>query len=226
MKIYSREVNQKDWISRSIKSARMVGYSPHLYTNDLEFAKNLDLDNITIVDDLYPYVWDSIKIQVLETRNDFNFFLSDNDVIYKSKIKFESDIDVFFDGFEINNWDWIYRDIINKIGKTDLFKSNPIWEFNKIPVMNLGILKINNNELKNLYIKEWKYAYNKLLDMIIHSSNMLITPVISQYLFTLICNNKKIKHTHFTKNGIWSDNNEYYNHYPGEIKFKQNSVLI
>jgi hypothetical protein len=92
--------------------------------------------------------------------------------------------------------------------------------------MNLGILKINNAEFKNLYITEWEYAYNKLLDMIIGTSNMLITPVISQYLFTLLCNNKNTTHTHFTKNGIWSDNNEYYNHYPGQIKFKQDTVLI
>lgn len=225
MKIYSREVNQKDWISRSIKSARMVGYSPHLYTNDLEFAKDLDLDNITIVKDEHPLVWDTIKPMVLSMRDDTDFFISDNDVIYKNPIPFDDNIDFFHDGIETGNWDWVYDESIRYFKKNKIFDSNQLWNYERMGILNMGLFKINNLELKKLYVKEWYDIYERLIPHYNNLSPVSICAIINQYPITLLYNKFNYTKKHFTNNG-WPGDNEYYNHYPGYAKFKETYSII
>jgi hypothetical protein len=225
MKIYSREVNQKDWISRSIKSARLVGYSPHLYTNDLEFAQDLHLDKVTLVVDEHPKVWDTIKPMVLKMRNDTNFFISDNDVIYKKPIPFDDSIDFFYDGIETHNWDWVYNRTMLYFEKNKIFDSNPMWNYHKRNVLNMGVFKFNNLELKNFYVKEWYDIYERLIPYYENLDPVSICAIINQYPITLISDKYNYTKKHFTNNG-WPGDNEYYNHYPGYTKFKETYSVI
>jgi len=225
MKIYSREVNQKDWISRSIKSARMVGYSPHLYTNDLEFAQDLDLDNITIVEDKYPLIWDTLKPEIFLNRTDMDFFISDNDVIYKKPIPFDDNVDFFHDGIEINNWGWVYSDTMDYLKDKKLFDHNKIWCYEKKEVLNLGILKINNLELRKKYFDFWIETYNTFNRFVKDKPAIANSAIINQYTLTLLFNSCNYSKKHFT-NGGWPGNNEYYNHYPGYTKFKETYSII
>ena len=224
MKIYSKEVDQKDWLKRSIQSAREIGYSPHLYTNDLTFAQDLNLDNLTFVEDKYPLVWDTLKTIVLLERQDNNYFISDNDVIYKKPIPFSDEVDFYFDGIETHNWEWAYEPSMKYLKKNKVFDSNPLWDYNKKPVLNCGMFKINNLELKKKFIDEWIDIYNRLKGHYDNLSSISVCGIINQYPLTLLSANKNYKSKYFTTEG-WPGVNEYYNHFPGYAKIKQ-TVLI
>lgn len=224
MKIYSKEVNQKDWIIRSIDSARKVGYSPHLYTNDEKFAEGLDLDNLTILQDEYPEVWDTLKTVVLSLRNDTDFFISDNDVIYKNKIPFDDTVDFYFDGIETGNWEWAYQPSIQYFKKYEVFDTNPIWDYNKRQVLNCGMFKINNNELKHKFIEQWKDIYERLLPHYKELSSVAVCGIINQFPLTLLNEQQVYRSRYFTNNG-WPGDNDYYNHYPGYTKVKKSTLI-
>jgi hypothetical protein len=224
MKIYSKEINQKDWISRSIQSARMVGYLPHLYTNDLGFAEGLNLDNVTLVIDNHPEVWDTIKPLVLSMRSDTDFFISDNDVIYKKPIPFDDTVDFFYDGIETENWEWVYSKSIRYFEKHKIFDCNPLWDYKKRSVLNMGVFKFNNLELKNFYVKEWYDVYERLIPYYENLDPVSICAIINQYPITLISDKYNYTKNHFTNNG-WPGDNEYYNHFPGYSKVKSTQLI-
>jgi len=224
MKIYSKEIDQKDWISRSIESARKVGYSPHLYTNDLKFAEGLNLDNVTLVVDTHPEVWDTLKPLVLSMRTDTEFFISDNDVIYKKPIPFDDTVDFFYDGIETENWEWVYSKSIRYFEKHKIFNSNPLWDYRRKNILNLGILKFNNLYLKKLYVKEWYALYESLVPHFKNLNPVSTSAIINQYSITLLLNRHNYKKRHFTYNG-WPGDNEYYNHFPGYSKVKSTQLI-
>lgn len=218
--ILKRTTNQRDWIIRSIESARKVGYTNiELYTDDREFAKGLDIDKVHYISDDYE-IWDSFKIWVLENRND-DYFLSDNDVIYYDKIPFENGVDIYFDGYEVLSWDMFYKPTMSYLEKNLIFNTIPIWSYSKRKVINIGILKINNQKLKDDYIRYWKSLYYISKDDI-ESNNenyINITQIISQYLLTLLV----AEFNYIGKNysgDDWTQHNLYYKHFAGNQKIK------
>ena len=221
--VYSRETNQKEWITKSIKSARKLDYSIELYTDDIEFSEGLDLDKVHFINDEYQ-IWDSFKVWVLENRKDPNYFLSDNDIIYNRKLNF-SNVDIHFDGIETQNWDWVYKSIFEYLKSNSLFNDIPFWSYDKQPVYNVGILKISNSKLKNDYVYYWKKLYNDLKPHLEKINNTFSTAVLTQYLLTLLVNTEPYTSQYFTKEGGWPYNNEYYNHFPGFLKFKNSSII-
>jgi hypothetical protein len=219
--IFSKETNQKEWIIKSIQSARSCGYSNlELYTNDSEFAKNLDIDKVYFIDDCYE-IWDSFKIYVLENRND-KYFLCDSDVLFIDKIPFGNH-DIYFDGKEDHNWEWVYKSTMNYLKSNNIFSQFDFWKYDKIDVFNVGILKINNQELKQEYIHYWKEFYKEITPHLNSVDKSFITPIITQYLLTVLIQNGNYTHQHFT-NG-WPHGNKYYNHFPGYLKVKNSNII-
>ena len=219
-KILTVETNQRGWISNSIKSARQLDYKIELYTDDKEFVLGLDIDKVHYIEDDYQ-LWDSFKIYILEHREDSNYFLCDNDVIFNSRLPLDNSTDLFYDGNEINNWDWAYSTTMYYLEQSQVFKTIPFWKYDKQPVYNVGILKINNSKLKEDYIYYWKKLYSLALPHISNLSKTFLTAIITQYLLTLLVNKDNYKSVHFTKNSEWPDNNEYYNHYCGYLKVRE-----
>lgn len=221
--VYSKEVNQKEWIIKSIDSAKKLNYSTELYTNDEEFSEGLKLDKVHFIDDDYQ-IWDSFKLWVLENRKDSDYFLSDNDIIYNKRLNFNN-VDIHFDGVETQNWEWVYKSIFKYLKSKSLCSNIPFWSYDRQPVYNVGILRIINDKLKNDYIYYWKKLYSDLEPHLSKINTPFITAVITQYLLTLLVNQEPYTLQYFTKDGGWPYNNDYYNHYPGFIKFKNLSLL-
>lgn len=219
-KIRQREVNQKDWLVRSIESARLVGYNNlELYTNDKEFATELDIDKVHFIDDEY-YIWDSFKIWVLENRKDDNYFLSDNDVIFKNIIQFDKNLDIYFDAYEFSAWELAYQSTLYYLETRRVFKDIDFWTDEKRNVINVGIIKINNSKLKVDYIKYWKHLYQLCEPHIKKHTHYGFTQVLTQYLLTLIVENGNYNFKNFS--GVdWSKENSYYTHYAGSRKLKK-----
>lgn len=222
--VYQKDTNQKEWIKQSIKSTRKLNYTLELYTNDLEFSQGLDLDKVHIIDDDYQ-VWDSFKIWVLENREDDNYFLSDSDVLFNNEIPFDNNIDIYFDGIETQNWNRGYALTMKFLKSKCIPNKIEFWSYDKKPVYNVGILKINNKNLKLEYIKYWKLLYNEVLPHIELLNDIFITPIITQYLLTLIVNNNDYKYDYFTKNSQWPYNNNFYNHFAGFLKFNNENII-
>lgn len=222
--IYIRETNQKEWIIKSIKSARKLNYNIELYTNDLEFSQGLDLDKVHFIDDKYE-IWDSFKLWVLDNRKDDNYFLSDNDVIFNKKIIFNTDVDIYFDAIETANWSWVYEPTMSFLKRKSIFKQVPNWSYEKQPVYNVGILKINNKNLKFDYINYWKTLYTEIEPYLNSLDKTLVTPILTQYLLTILVNHKNYTYKYFTKDNGWPYNNEYYNHFPGFLKLKNITII-
>jgi len=223
--IYKETTNQKNWITKSIESARTLNYKIELYTNDSNFSNELDIDEIHLIDDEYE-LWDSFKIYVLENRLDSNYFLSDNDIIFKKRLPLNNSVDLYFDGTELYNWDWAYKTTMNYLKDNSVFDSIPFWKYDKIPVFNVGILKINNSKLKDDYIFYWKKLHSIVKSHFGNIDKIFVTAIITQYLLTLLSEKDNYQSVHFTRNGKWTDsNNDFYNHYCGYLKIKNPPIL-
>ena len=223
--IYKENTNQKKWITKSIESALKLNYKIELYTNDSDFSKELDVDNVHFIDDSYE-LWDSFKIYVLENRLDSNYFLSDNDVIFKKRLPLDNSIDIYFDGTEIHNWDWAYKTTMNYLKDNSVFDEIPFWKYDKIPVFNVGILKINNPKLRDDYIFYWKKLHSISKPYFGIVDKTFLTAIITQYLLTLLSEKDNYNSIHFTRNGKWNDsNNDFYNHFCGYLKIKNPPIL-
>lgn len=215
-----RDTLQKQWIEISAASAKKVGYNTVLYTDDKSLKVISNVDQIHHIK-CNSRLWDSLKIKVLQLRNDKNYFLSDYDIIYREQIKFDDFSDVFFDTYETNieTWNLVYKEPSQKIEILNI----PGWKSNPRPVMNLGILKFNNDNLKIKYIEEW-YRLEKETTILDINSNFL-TATISQLLLTLLTAEYKAKH--FTTEYLGAPN-KYYQHFVGArkvIKFGPTVVI-
>lgn len=222
-KIYPKETNQKEWIIKSIQSARNLNYNVELYTNDISFSEGLDLDKAHFIDDDYQ-IWDSFKLWVLENRTD-NYLLCDSDVIFNNRIEFEKDKDIYFDGIETQNWNWVYESTMKYLKSNSIFSSIQFWSYEKQPVYNVGVLKIDNQILREDYILYWKLLYKELESHLDNTDKSYTTPILTQVLLTLLVNSGKYSYQYFTKDGGWPYNNEYYNHFPGFLKFKNSNII-
>jgi hypothetical protein len=206
----------------SITNAKQLGYETIIYTTNYskKYFENI-VDEIIVVDRPYDTkVWDYLKIYVLENRND-NFCLIDGDLILNKKLPIFTE-EVLFDSVDDWNWEYEYNDIVKQFANLKINEIIEFWSTEKIPTMNLGILYIGNDLIKNEYIQLWK-KMNEWLNIQTEEINFdLATMVISQYLLTLICNKNGVDRKSFRKNT--TTKSDFYNHYIGDIKFKQSLV--
>jgi hypothetical protein len=206
-----------------MKSAKEYGYTIEIYSNCDWFDKYVDVKYE--VDKEFVF-WDAFKTIPL-FRND-DYMLVDGDVIFHNKLpKLDSSIDVYFDGWE--SWLTIYDDCVNELDKLGISEIIPEWKVQKQRVMNIGTLKINNLELKELYLDRWykMYEFCKNKQYEIKTFNLCCT-ITSQYLLTLLCSNGVKIHNFSDK---LRTPNEYYIHYVGKEKYilpipKINKTLI
>lgn len=217
---------QIKWLQDSILSARNCGYLTCLFTDDKDvYEMNISDENYLVKDN--SYIWDSLKIYVLENYKNNNFFLSDNDVIFKKPINFLSNVDLYFDIVERRfSWETIYEPTLNDISRLNVLEEVPYWNNYLGFTYNLGILKINNINLKNSYIEQWKYVHSLLSSYVNNPFNpYYLTPILSQYLLTLLSSNYTVLPLgKLNKNPELE--NPFYTHYRGGLKRKFRKDLI
>lgn len=217
---------QLRWLEDSVLSARNCGYKTCLFTDDSDFYRLSIADDNYLVQDS-SYIWDSLKIYVLENYQNSNYFLSDNDVIFKNPINFHPDIDLYFDTVERSfSWESIYKPTLKDIGKLKVLEKVPFWNDYLGFTYNLGIMKINNINLKHTYIQQWKYIHS-LLNQYVNNplSPYYLTPILSQYLLTLLSRDYVVSPIgKLNKNPELE--NSFYTHYRGGLKRKFRKDLI
>ena len=147
----------------SIKSAKKIGYNTVIYTNE-SLVKTFELiaDDIIIVEEYeQSELFDCFKIKVLEERTD-DFYLVDGDILFNSPLPI-FDVDVTFDAVETNFIEESYITPIKNSIELGIISEIPFLEHERLKtVFNCGVLRINDPNLKNEYIK-YIENYNTLL---------------------------------------------------------------
>lgn len=215
--IYTKDTNQLEWIKKSVASAKAIDYSTFLLTDDTEFGKQSGVDEVIFYRD-NSYVWDSFKIKALECLTE-PFFLSDNDVIFHKPLEF-GDHDMYYDTLE-TQWERHYMPTVNKVSYLKLLDNKHYWDPSPRKVINAGILKFNNQTLKEKYIVEWNELERKFHPFISEFNLTTLTGFLSQYILTLLiadCN------TQYLSNKTWPSQCEYYTHYAGMGKVEKTLI--
>jgi hypothetical protein len=184
----------------------------------MEYFKDYVNEIIELNDYENSILTDSFKIKVLEERDD-DFCLIDGDVILKNKLPNLESV-IMFDTYEIGNWNKEYKSTVNKLSNLGIVNIIPFWEGKRLNVINCGLLKISDRNLKESYVKFWKKYNNWIKDKFENNSLNLysVTMVGAQYLLTLIVEYKSIKGTCLNK--TMGEIGSYYTHYFGDIKYK------
>jgi hypothetical protein len=201
----------------SINSAKKLGYHTTMvcnqndigfwdsYVDEVKYC-NLYLDS--------PF-WDSYKMYVLTSfRGDY--FLIDGDVILHSELPI-IETDIAFDYYEILNWTNEYQPTIDTLTDLGIKEIIPFWDNKRIPIINCGVLKINNTIAKLLYIIDWKSFNQFVVDNIDSIDTKYATGVGAQYLLSLIVNEYNLSTTNLTDN--LGEYGKYYQHYYGSQKY-------
>jgi hypothetical protein len=217
-----RQLILLNYYIHSIKTAAGFGYYTIIYCDDAVSEYFNDIANEVIVVDSYENspLWDSFKIKVLEDRTD-DFALIDGDVILHNKLPLFT-TDVTFDSYEINNFKFNYKEILNDLTNMGIGKVLSVWVNKQLPIISCGILSIKNKHLKENYISNWK-LYNKFIIEHIDKVDIdFATMVGAQYLLSILAED-----TSQTKlsNFVGGDN-EYYKHYCGPLKYKTPVVAV
>lgn len=197
----------------SINKAKKLGYYTKIYTNSSKF--NLIADKvIRVPNNYYTQSWDSFKIFAL-SHMDNNTTLIDGDVFLHKPLPKLNTQELYFDTFETNNWNLIYKETVDKLTNLNIQEIIPEWENTPQPIINTGLIFFNNIELKTKYLDRWFKFYNFCNK---HKNLNLskLTPVGAQYLLTLLSKGHTIKYFSKKLNEV----NDYYVHHSGGAKYK------
>ena len=200
----------------SINSASKLGYQTVMVCRESDYnfwKKYVDEVHICNSYENSP-LWDSFKIYALETLRG-EYYLIDGDVILHKNLP---DINgVMFDSYEILNWTNEYQPTINKLTDLGIGDAIYIWNTERIPIMNCGVLSINDQIVKTLYVNLWKQFNHFVINNLSEIDTKFATGVGAQYLLTLIIKSFNIQPIKLTDN--LGDSGEYYKHYYGSQKY-------
>lgn len=200
----------KSYYINSMQSTKKLGYSIEIYTNTDIFNSYVDKTNNVLNEFTF---WDGFK--TIPLLNNADGVLVDGDIIFNSKLpEFTSDIDLYFDGWE--SWMDLYSNGITELTKMGIGDVIPEWENVPQRIVNIGLLKINNSELRELYLDRWYKMYN----FCNHNKDdmkyfYMCCTIASQYLLTILSNKYKIKNI---SNRLGKPNG-YYTHFVGQGKY-------
>ena len=199
----------------SINSAKKLGYHTTMVCNQNDIGFWDSYADVVQYCNLHSPLWDSFKMHVLSSfRGDY--CLIDGDVILHKKIPI-IETDVAFDSYEILNWTNEYQQTIDILTDLGIKKIIPYWDDKRIPIMNCGILKINNTMAKILYLIDWKGFNEFVIHNIKYIDTKYATGVGAQYLLSLIVNEYNLSTTNLTDTlGCYG---EYYQHHYGSQKY-------
>jgi hypothetical protein len=199
----------------SINSAKKLGYHTTMVCNqnDIGFWDSY-VDEVKYCN-LHSPLWDSLKIHALLSMKG-DFCLIDGDVILHNKLP-EIKTDIIFDSYEILNWTNEYKPTIDTLTDLGIKEIIPYWDNKRIPIMNCGVLQINNTMAKLLYLIDWKEFNEFIINNINSIDTKYATGVGAQYLLSLIVNQYNLSTTNLTDN--LGDYGRYYQHHYGSQKY-------
>lgn len=217
---YTQKVYKELYIGSIIK-ANELGYYTEIYSDVDWFIPYVNKWHTVVHDS--SLLWDSYKFIPLSRRKD-DFLLIDGDVILMSKLPSLDKSGIYFDVYEENNWNLLYKDTVTTLSNLGIGKVIPEWSTDPIKVMNCGILKFNNINFKTLYVDRWT-KYNRFITEHKNEVNIYTcTPVGAQFLLTLLVNYYNITSEKISLK--LGSANPYYHHLAGKEKLRSCSNTL
>lgn len=198
--------------NKSIELSRKLGYVTELYTNSNRISSKVD--KLHFFNETY-ILSDYTKHIPLKRKD--NIVLIDGDVLLHAPIEF-GDADLYIDTYE--SWSSIYEEPAHILTSLGIAKVIPEWVNTKQRVMNTGILKFNNYSFQELYLDRWTKAYNFVASAQDIDNTFIYTPLLAQYLLTILAKHYDISVHNFSKHP--REYNKYYQHFCGSEKKKSN----
>lgn len=202
----------RSFYSHSINSAKNLGYKTEIYSNCDWFDELVDKKHY--VQESF-FFWDGFKTLALQRED--NFLLVDGDITFKKEFQeFNSEIDLYFDTYE--SWYKDYKNTVTELTNLGVKDIIPEWNDIPKPVINIGILRINNKELRELYLERW-YSFQEFcfFNRARISNIHHCCTIGSQYILTLLAENYS-KHYFSQKVKV---PNQFYIHHWGEDKYNR-----
>jgi hypothetical protein len=199
-------------LNKSIKFAKRY-HKVKLYTDDvtLPIVSNIDVD-IVLVDTTGFRFIDDFKVYLLSHISDDEVLVDVDLFLYKPLyLKDGCDIWVDFKDNSSNEW---YRDYVKYCVDNGICNILPDFIQSSMSIPNIGILKIDNPNLKLDYI----HSYNKIRDWFFtldDTPDIGLSIILGQYLLGLLLKDGKYKVSYCYRNS-----NDYI-HLSGPVKFKE-----
>jgi hypothetical protein len=175
---------------------------PHLNINDVQI-KLIDTNDFYFVDDF--------KVHLLSIISDEEV-LVDTDLFLFRELKLEDGVDMYADFMDSSKQKW-YTEYLNWFIDNGVKELIPEFGDTIINVPNIGILKIQNIQLKEEYIE----LYYKTKEWVLSKDTRItkgVSIILGQYLLGLLIKKYKIAYCYNSKN--------HYVHLSGPSKFKKN----
>ena len=207
--------NLKNYYKRSIRDAKGFGHITEMYSNDKEFEELVDVFHFIDKETIF---WDEYKMLPLE-REDEELVLIDGDIIWHQSFILNRKVDVVIDSYEIDIWNSLYKEDVEKLTALGIDKVIPEWDGKRRQVYNTGLLSFNNKELQRLYVDRYERFKQFVMNHRDRVNVNRCTWIGAQYLLTSIVDVKG--YTHYAYSKIIGENNGIYKHYLGEKKDKE-----
>jgi len=197
-------------ISKAVNCAK-EHHKVNFYT-DTETLPYLNISGVDIklINTTDFYFVDDFKIHLLSVISN-DEILVDTDLFLFRELKLEDGVDMCADFMDSSKQSW-YIEYLNWFIDNGIREILP--EFgNDIVVPNIGILKIQNDYLKNEYTE----LYYKIREWVLLKDNSItkgVSIILGQYLLGMISKQYKINYCYNSKN--------HYVHLSGPSKFKSN----
>jgi hypothetical protein len=198
-------------ISKAVNCAK-EHHKVNFYT-DAETLPYLDIEGVDIklIDTNGFYFVDDFKIHLLSIISDEEV-LVDTDLFLFKELKLEDAKDVYVDFMDSSKQKW-YTEYLNWFIDNGINELIPEFGNDIIIVPNIGILKIQNTQLK----EEYREMYYKIREWVLYKDTTItkgVSIILGQYLLGLLVQKYKVGYCYSSKN--------HYVHLSGPSKFKSN----
>lgn len=214
----------------SMTRAKEFGHTVSFYGCEysINFLKGY-YDNFVDISDKNFDLVDDLKLYVHE-NGDIDTITIDGDLILHSKLTINDSVDVVYDQKEYLHtpkWGPAYNTFIPTLKKYPIEDVIEGFKFNTPFAINVGILKFNNIEVKNLFIKKYKEFKKYYLESIepieeFKKNEAFISIIICQFLFGSLITEKNISSSdsRYFENAVRINR---YAHWIGYSKFSSNA---
>lgn len=211
-----------DWVviyyRASMRIAKKLGYKIKLYGCDFIY-ENLkdDVDEFVNIQNESFILTDDLKM-FIHSNEGLDCITIDGDIILDTPLNLPTDCDVLFETKLLNTRNEKFKKYIEIFKKYDVIGNIEYFDYNGLHASNVGILKFNTQESKNILLKSYYDFRRYYLENIEPYENLTNwndpSIIVCEYYFPKVMKAKDITYK-FCK-----DFNNY-THYASESKFQQ-----
>lgn len=188
----------------SIVKAKTLGHTIKLYSDKFAYEKlkpyineyvDISNESFILTDDLKLYI---------HSKENLNCITIDGDIILENTLETSDNFSVIFDRrgrIKSRKEPSIFSSYFNILQRYEIEKSIPLFDYEGIFSSNVGLLKFNNQEVKDLLIDKYYEIRKYFLNVIEPKENIVdksdFAKLLCEYYFTRVIEKKEISVGYF-----------------------------